>query len=154
MLEFSLFLEGLYMYLEGKLTGVIVHAAGMHQRQRVSYSLPSQDFFPSHRTNTSVGEGCGDDRSRLHVRLHSATLHETKYTQFMNSIHAAKKGTQSSTKKSVIEKRRCIPGDRTPRSFLGRLLLENTAVTETESMFLFVTTIYLFRRYSYLDWPV
>ena len=52
-------------HVEGEMSAVVVHATRVHETERIPDRLAGEHLFASHRTQTAIGHGCGDDGSRL-----------------------------------------------------------------------------------------
>lgn len=63
-------------YVESKLSGEVVHAAGVHQTQRVSYGLGAQHTLPGDGTEAAVGQGGRHDTGALTRHLDGAELRD------------------------------------------------------------------------------
>lgn len=61
-------------HVEGKLAREVVHAAGMHQTQRVSHSSGAQHTLARDWTDAPVGQRGGHDTSWLTVDLNGTQL--------------------------------------------------------------------------------
>ncbi len=60
--------------MEGKLSGEVVHAAGMHQTQRVSHCLGAQHTLSCDWTEATVGQSRRHDAGALTGHLDGAQL--------------------------------------------------------------------------------
>lgn len=67
-------------HMEGKLSGKVVHAAGMHEAQGVSNRLGAQHMAARDWTNTPIGQCGSHDTSWLTVYLYGAQLDEKHIT--------------------------------------------------------------------------
>ena len=65
-------------YIEGKLSGVVVHSTRVHQRECVAYSLARQHLFACHWTHPTVGHRRSDDARRLARHFNGTQLTKKK----------------------------------------------------------------------------
>lgn len=63
-------------YEESKLSGEVVHAAGMHQAQRVPHRLGAQHALVGDGADAAVGQRGCHDAGALAVHLYGAELKE------------------------------------------------------------------------------
>ena len=63
-----------YSHLERELARVVVHAARVHERQRVAHRFSRQDLLAGDRANAAVRERRGDDGRRLGVHFRRTQL--------------------------------------------------------------------------------
>lgn len=60
--------------LERKLTGIVVHAAAVHQREDVAHDIGPENFLFGGWADAAVGERRRHDTHRVRARLHRADL--------------------------------------------------------------------------------
>ena len=63
-------------HIEGELSAVVVHAARVHETERIPDGLAREHLFASHRTQTAIGHGCSDDGGRLTRHFHRTQLQQ------------------------------------------------------------------------------
>ena len=60
--------------VEGKLSGEVVHATGMHEAEGVPHRLRAQNTLPCDWTETAIGQRCGHDAGALAGDFNGAQL--------------------------------------------------------------------------------
>lgn len=75
--------------MEGELAGEVVHAAGVHEAQRVADRLGAQHALARDRTEAAVGERGGHDAGALAGHLDGAELQRAAGSGSSSSSHRA-----------------------------------------------------------------
>lgn len=65
-------------HVESKLPGEVIHAAGVHQAQRVPNGFRAQDALPSDRAETAIRQRCSHHTSRFTRDFDGAQLRGSK----------------------------------------------------------------------------
>ncbi len=73
--------ESAKTYMEGKLSGEVIHAAGVHEAEGVSHGLWAQHTLACDWTEAAVGQCGSHDASALTRDLNGAQLHIWTQTQ-------------------------------------------------------------------------
>ncbi len=73
--------ESAKTYMEGELSGEVIHAAGVHEAEGVSHGLWAQHTLACDWTEAAVGQCGSHDASALTRDLDGAQLHIWTQTQ-------------------------------------------------------------------------
>ena len=77
----------LWSYLEGELSAVVVHAAGVHEAERVLHRDLAEHFLSRQRTDAAVSQRRRHHRRRLACHLHRAQLTTVMTSSAQINIH-------------------------------------------------------------------
>lgn len=61
-------------YLEGELSRIVKHTAGVHKGQHIPHHIAAEDLLVGDGTDAAIGQSCCDHRQALAVDLDTACL--------------------------------------------------------------------------------